>query len=92
MRVLYRCEEDNTLCITESVGVYREGDATFIRLPDTDCERVCYDIVERMYEACLKGAVETGGVDFSEYSFGMKEKEEESPWSNCEERDPDCYF
>ena len=71
MKVLYRCEEDNTLCLTECENIYRDSKTVFIQFAGTTTERICEEISEDSYEELLKAAIyeKVNGVDFSGYCF-----------------------
>ena len=69
MVVLYRCEEDNTLCMHECEGIYRDSNAVYITLQHEGAERVCFDMPEDKYEERLCAAVHDGVVDFSDFMF-----------------------
>ena len=79
MRVLLRCEEDNTLCLVESVNVYRNGGtgAICVGLFEGEEERITFDMSEAEYEKRLREALNTGSLDFSDFRFRYSDGSED---------------
>ena len=66
MKVLYKCDEDSTLCLASFMSIYRSGLETHI-LVNQNSERVCYSMSDTDYVKLLTSA--NNYVDFSQYSF-----------------------
>lgn len=67
MTVLYRCAEDNNLCMAECESIYIDENTVYLNLRNGS--RHCKDIPVDRYESIMKSSIGYRSVDFSDYLF-----------------------